>query len=228
MSAALATAETTGSLDASAPRSGDANARHWGDVSPRRQRRPATPALTLAGVGKIYATHGAVEAVRTVDLEVAPGELVAVLGPRGSGTSTLLAMIAGLETPTSGRIASRGRRVRNPGMDRPLLFSDAGVLPWLDARQNVEVALRERRLAAFERAAIARRCLDLVSLHHLEHTRASDLSLGQQQRVALARALAGDPTVVLLDAPFTALDPRTRASLHKPARATCSASTRAA
>ena len=176
--------------------------------------RRSEPTLRLAGIGKTYTSHDAVEAVRAVDLDVAAGEFVCVVGPRGSGTSTLLAMVAGLEPVTRGRITSGGRRVRGSGSDRALLIKDAGLLPWLDARRNVELALRHRRLAAFDRAAIARRCLDLVSLHRFEATPAVQLTAAQQHRVALARALASDPTVLLMDEPYADLDPKTRASLH--------------
>lgn len=176
--------------------------------------KPA-PLLRLSDLGKTYTTHDAVEAIRAVDLEVAAGELVAVVGPRGSGTTTLLAMIAGLEPPTRGRISIEGRRIRGSGSDRALLIKETGLLPWLDARRNVELALRERRVPAFERAAIARRCLDVVSLHRFESTIAAQLSPTQQYRVALARALATDPTVLLMDEPYADLDPKLRISLHE-------------
>jgi NitT/TauT family transport system ATP-binding protein len=172
------------------------------------------PTLRLAAVGKTYTAHDAVEAVHTVDLDVAAGELVCLVGPRGSGTSTLLAMVAGLEPATRGRITSGGRRVKGSGPDRALLIKDAGLLPWLDARRNVELALRHRRLAAFDRAAIARRCLDLVSMHRFESTPAVELSAAQQHRVALARALAADPVVLLMDEPFADLDPKARVAMY--------------
>jgi ABC-type sugar transport system ATPase subunit len=126
-------------------------------------RTPALPLLRLSNVGKTHTTHDAVEAIHSVDLEVTSGELVAVVGAPGCGTTTLLAMVAGLEPTTRGRITCNGRRVRGTGPDRALLIKEAGLLPWLDARRNVELALRDRRIPAFERAAIARRCLDVVS-----------------------------------------------------------------
>jgi len=172
------------------------------------------PALHLAGVGKTYTNHDAVEAIRAIDLDIRAGELVCVIGPRGAGSSTLLAMIAGLESATRGRITSAGRRVRTHGPDRVLLGKDTGLLPWLDARRNVELALRDRKLPAFERAAIARRCLDLVSMHSFETTRTADLPAARQHRLALARALATAPAVLLMDEPWADLDPKTRASLH--------------
>ncbi len=172
------------------------------------------PALHVAGVGKTYTNHDAVEAIRAIDLDVRAGELVCIIGPRGAGSSTLLAMIAGLEPPTRGRITSAGRRVRARGSDRVLLGKDTGLLPWLDARRNVELALRERKLAVFERAAIARRRLDLISMHRFETTRTAELSPARQHRVALARALATDPDVLLMDEPFADLDAKSRAAMH--------------
>lgn len=173
------------------------------------------PALRLSGVGKAYTNHDAVEAVGSIDLDVAPGEFVAIVGPRGCGTSTLLAMIAGLEPATRGTITSGGRRVRRSGTDRALLGKETGLLPWLDARRNVELGLRARRLPSFERAAIARRCLDVVSLHRFETTTAAALSPAQQHRVALARALANDPAILLMDDPYADFDPKARTALHR-------------
>lgn len=173
------------------------------------------PALRLSGVGKAYTNHAAVEAIGSIDLEVSPGELIAVLGPRGCGTSTLLAMIAGLEPATRGRIVSGGRRVRRSGADRALLGKETGLLPWLDARRNVELGLRGRKLPSFERAAVARRCLDAVSMHRFETTTVAALSAEHQHRVALARALAGNPAILLLDDPYADFDPKVRASLHR-------------
>ena len=171
-------------------------------------------ALRLASVGKTYTMHGAAEAIRSIDLDVRPGELVGVIGPRACGTSTLLAMIAGFELPTRGRITADGRRVRTRATDRVLVGSDTGLLPWLDARRNVELALRERRLPEFERAALARRALDLVSLHRFATTPAGELSLAHQHRVALARALVTAPTLLLMDDPYRDLDAKNRAALN--------------
>jgi len=178
---------------------------------PEAQASLVRPSVQLANVGKV---HGGVELLRGVDCDVAPGELVCVIGPPGSGTSMLLAMVAGLEDASSGRILCHGRPVRRTGSDRALLGQNPGLLPWLDARRNVEFALRQSPLAAFERAAIARRCLDQVSMHRLASTLADELAEGDQHRVALALALAHDPAVLLFDEPFAGLDAHDRASLH--------------
>lgn len=116
--------------------------------------------LRPSGGGKTYTTHDAVEAIRRIDLDVPAGELVAVVGPHGSGRPRCTHWIPGLKPATRGRITVPGRRIRGISPDRARLIKEAGVPPWLDARRNVELALRKRRIPAFERAAIARRSLD--------------------------------------------------------------------
>ena len=187
----------------------------WSRVTARPTRRRPVPALRLTGIRKSFHTRDGERCVLGgIDLDVAPGEVVCLVGPRGAGTSMLLSIAAGFESATQGTVGSLGKRVRRPGDDRPLLFRDAGLLPWLHARGNVELALRDSHLPAFERAAIARRCLDLVSLHRFEDTPARELSDANQQRVALARALAVEPAVLLMDEPFVHAEGRTRERLH--------------
>jgi len=122
-----------------------------------RTPRPSEPALRLAGVTKTYTAHDAVEAVRTIDLDVAAGEFVCVVGPRGSGTSTLLAMVAGLEPATRGRITSAGRRVRGSGPDRALLIKDAGATSSWRCAIGVSPPSTARRLRVV--ASIWSRCI---------------------------------------------------------------------
>jgi molybdate transport system ATP-binding protein len=156
------------------------------------------------------------------ELAVAPGELVALLGPSGSGKTTLLRAIAGLHHPTSGRIACNGEvwldtaagiawppRRRRAG----LVFQSYALFPHLTALANVVAAMGHRPAAERERRA--RELLALLHLAGLEQRRPAELSGGQQQRVAVARALAREPTVLLLDEPFSAVDLVTRRKLHR-------------
>jgi NitT/TauT family transport system ATP-binding protein len=143
-----------------------------------------------------------------VDLTVAPGEFVCLLGASGCGKSTLLNLIAGLAEPTSGTIAVSARRPA-------LMFQEPALLPWLTAAGNVELALKARGVGRSERRAEARRLLELVNLGGQERKRVHELSGGMRQRVALARALAQDSSVLLMDEPFAALDAITRDVLHQ-------------
>lgn len=171
---------------------------------------PATPAVTLRGVTKTFdAAQGPV--IEDLSLDVAKGELVAVLGASGCGKSTLLGLVAGLDQPTSGQVVT-------PGGRPALMFQDAALFPWLTARGNVELALRLRRggerLDRRGRRAEASRWLDLVRLGQHADKRPHELSGGMRQRVALARALAQGAELLLMDEPFAALDAITRDVLH--------------
>ncbi|MEU8957649.1 ABC transporter ATP-binding protein [Streptomyces sp. NPDC048518] len=150
----------------------------------------------------------------TVRLRIAPGELVAVLGPSGCGKSTLLRTLAGLLPPLGGRVTQDGVPVRGPAADRALVFQEDALLPWRSVRANVELPLAIRRVGRAERRRAADDWLERVGLAGHARKLPRQLSGGQRQRVQLARALAGEPRAVLMDEPFGALDPHTRAGMQ--------------
>lgn len=150
-----------------------------------------------------------------VDLEAAPGEILVVVGPSGCGKSTLLRGIAGLLPVGRGRITVDGHPVTRPGPDRAMVFQEDALLPWLDVRRNIEFPLAVKRLAKAEREALARRWIEQVGLAGFEDHLPRQLSGGMRQRVQLARALIGAPPTVLMDEPFGALDPTTRAAMRR-------------
>ena len=163
--------------------------------------RPA-PAVQLSGVSKSF-DGAAPPVLDEIDLEVAAGELVCLLGASGCGKSTLLNLIAGLDRPTAGRI-------RVDGGHAALMFQEPALFPWLTTAGNVELALRLRKVPKSERRAEARRLLSLVRLDGAADRRVHELSGGMRQRVAMARALAQNSSVLLMDEPFAALDAITR------------------
>jgi NitT/TauT family transport system ATP-binding protein len=173
-------------------------------------------AVACRGVGKVWAqgTARAHEALRDVDLDVAPGEFVALLGPSGCGKSTLLYLIAGLEETTSGEIVSFGKRVASPSPDRSLIFQETSLFPWLTVWQNVSFGLSIRGDSLAARKIMAREALQRVGLAEAMEKRPDELSGGMRQRVAVARALAMRPKVLLMDEPFAALDVQTRQKMQ--------------
>ncbi|SHK05288.1 NitT/TauT family transport system ATP-binding protein [Pseudonocardia thermophila] len=171
-----------------------------------------TPAVALTGVHKTFGSGpSAVTALRDIDLAVAPGEFVCLLGASGCGKSTLLNLVAGLDRPTSGTLDVRTTRPS-------VMFQESALLPWLTAGRNVELPLRLAGMSRKERRARAEELLELVRLGGQAAKRPHELSGGMRQRVALARALAAatsvtdadTPGLLLMDEPFAALDAITR------------------
>ena len=150
-------------------------------------------------------------ALSDVSLTVADREFVAIVGPSGCGKTTLLNIVAGLLRYDVGHVAIDGRRVDGPGNDRAVVFQHASLLPWRTIAGNVRYGMEMHK--RFDAATIRQRTDDfirLVGLSGFERHYPSELSGGMQQRVNLARALAADPTVLLMDEPFAALDAQTR------------------
>jgi putative ABC transport system ATP-binding protein len=162
---------------------------------------------------KIYGLRVQVRALDDVNLEIAAGEMVAVMGPSGSGKSTLLNMLGALDVPTSGRVLVNGQdlgQLRNLDRFRSqavgFVFQMHNLIPTLTALENVEVPLRGQRMSGRERRQRAKALLALVDLSDRQHHLPSQLSGGQRQRVAIARALANDPQLILADEPTGNLD----------------------
>ena len=153
--------------------------------------------------------------LQNINLSLSEGECVVLIGPSGCGKSTLLNIIGGFDRPTSGRVLVHGNLVEGPGPDKAMVFQDYTMLPWLNARENVEIGLRVQGVSRTERRAAALHFLDLVGLADVEDRPSYKLSGGMQQRVAIARALALKPSVILMDEPFGALDAFQRAIMHR-------------
>jgi NitT/TauT family transport system ATP-binding protein/sulfonate transport system ATP-binding protein len=156
-----------------------------------------------------------VNVIDDISIDVRANEFVVILGPGQSGKSTLLRIIAGLETPTSGRVALDGRDVSGPGSDRGLVFQSYMLFPWKTVAGNVELGPRLRGVGKKERREIAQHYIDLVGLNGFEKHYPHQLSGGMKQRVGIARAYANNPTVMLLDEPFGQLDAQTRYFMEK-------------
>ena len=185
-------------------------------VSERIPPFSSRDAVVCRKVGKTWSpgtprTH---EALRGIDLDVAPEEFVVLLGPSGCGKSTLLYLIAGLEDTTSGELWSFGERVEQPSPQRSMIFQEASLFPWLTVAGNVAFGLAIAGLATEERMRRTRQALQRVGLLEAADKRPHELSGGMRQRVAVARALAMQPKVLLMDESFAALDVQTRARMQ--------------
>jgi NitT/TauT family transport system ATP-binding protein len=164
-------------------------------------------AVSVSEVSKVYGPAGShTFALDRMSLEVKEGEFCCLVGASGCGKTTLLNLIAGIDRPQNGKIEIQGRPA--------LLFQDAALFPWLTARQNIELALRLRRVPRSERADRAEALLEKMHLEGFGDRLPHELSGGMRQRVALARALAQEARVLLMDEPFGALDAITRDLLH--------------
>lgn len=169
--------------------------------------------LRIEGVSKSFPSRGGTLSVlEHIDLSVADGEIVVIVGHSGCGKSTLLKNIAGLERPTSGSITLDGTPITAPGPDRTMIFQEHRLLPWMTIIDNVAFGLQG--LPKAERLETARHYLDLVGLSEFERAYPAQLSGGMSQRAAIARALATKPEVLLLDEPFGALDALTKMDLQ--------------
>ncbi|MBG0562880.1 ABC transporter ATP-binding protein [Actinoplanes sp. NEAU-A11] len=175
-----------------------------------RLRAMSAVPLRLSGVGKAFTANGRRrEVLAGVDLEVAAGEVVALLGPSGCGKSTLLRLAGGLDTPTAGSVRVDGREVRGIEPRCAVVFQEPRLLPWRTIERNVAYGLPRGTTGETARDEV-RHWLSVVGLADFARHRPRQVSGGMAQRAALARALARRPGVLLLDEPFAALDALTR------------------
>ena len=172
--------------------------------------------LVLEHISKWFRTSSLhVQALDDVTLRIAEGEFVCLVGPSGCGKSTLLNLIAGLDRPDGGTVQADGQTISGPGPHRLMMFQEAALFPWLTVLGNVLFGLKlVRGLSASERREKAEYFLELVGLKRFMHSNVHELSGGMRQRVALARSLAPNPSVLLMDEPFGALDALTREQLY--------------
>ncbi|MFN5194993.1 MAG: ABC transporter ATP-binding protein [Cyanobacteriota bacterium] len=158
---------------------------------------------------------GRKEALRDVSFAVDSGQFVALVGSSGSGKSTVMRLIAGLEQPSAGRITIDDRLITAPGSDRGMVFQKYSLYPWLTAAQNVAFGMELQGLPRREIRERTGYFLEVVGLADAARRLPRELSGGMQQRVAIARALAAEPQVLLLDEPFGALDIQIRESMQE-------------
>jgi NitT/TauT family transport system ATP-binding protein len=156
-----------------------------------------------------------VAVIDPLDLSIAEGEFVVFVGPSGCGKTTVMRMVGGLETPTTGDVLLRGRPVTGPSREKGMVFQSYSSFPWLTVLRNIRFGLRYRRdVTEAEKDRIARHYLDIVGLAPFSDFYINRISGGMRQRVAIARTLAADPLVLLMDEPFGALDALTRERLQ--------------
>jgi len=174
--------------------------------------------IELASVSKVFtdaATGVDTVALRDINLTIADNEFCALLGPSGCGKTTILNLIAGFDTPSSGTLEVDGARVVAPGPDRGVIFQSLSLFPWLSAMDNLMFGPRVRRLNLKIEREKAQDLIRLVGLEGFENHLPHELSGGMQQRVAIARVLMNEPRVLLADEPFAALDEYTRRAMQE-------------
>ncbi len=154
-------------------------------------------------------------AIENLNLEVEDGEFLVIVGPTGCGKSTFLNLIAGFETPTSGKILLDGSKIEEPGPDRGFVFQDFALYPWRTVLENITFGLEVQDIPEDEAEKRAMEYVDMVGLDGFEDAYPHTLSGGMKQRVGLARALAYEPEILLMDEPFGALDAQTKKMMQR-------------
>jgi len=188
------------------------------ETMPQNEVKNHIAFLELSDVSIEFPTRkGPFKALDNVNLKIAKGEFISIIGHSGCGKSTVLNIVAGLYKATTGGVILGGKEVDEPGPDRAVVFQNHSLLPWLSCYQNVELAVKaifKKRMTKAEMKAWIEHNLHLVHMDHAMHKYPAEISGGMKQRVGIVRALAMQPTVLLMDEPFGALDALTRAHLQ--------------
>lgn len=188
------------------------------NIKIQNRAKHETAFLELSCVSMEFPTKkGPFLALDNVSLKIAKGEFISIIGHSGCGKSTVLNIVAGLNRSTRGGVILAGKEVNEPGPDRAVVFQNHSLLPWLTCYENVELAVRsifKGHMSKAEMRAWIVHNLELVQMEHAMHKYPAEVSGGMKQRVGIARALSMQPTVLLMDEPFGALDALTRAHLQ--------------
>ena len=181
--------------------------------------------ISIEGITKRFPAAGGGETAVFEDLwlSIRRGEFVCIIGHSGCGKTTVLNILAGLDTPSAGTVIVDNQAIEGPSLDRAVIFQGHALLPWRTVMGNVAYAVSSKRRHATKRevAAQAQKFIDLVGLTGAEHKRPAELSGGMKQRVGIARALSIEPKIMLMDEPFSALDALTRGTLQDEVRRIC-------
>ena len=175
----------------------------------------AADALAIHNVCRVFEGAGQrIEALRDINIHIAPSTIVSLVGPSGCGKSTLLRMVAGFDRPDSGAITLGGQPVVRPGPDRGIVFQQPQLFPWLNVHENVIFGPKMRGVAAASYLPAAERYLSAVGLAEFTRHYPYQLSGGMRQRLQIARVLINEPRILLMDEPFGALDYQTRLDMQ--------------
>jgi NitT/TauT family transport system ATP-binding protein len=188
-------------------------------IAPRRAAVPESPSslVRIAGLQKVYRTRDGneIHALKDIDLDIRAGEFISIVGPSGCGKTTLLKILAGILQRSSGEVVMKGRSLSGPSRELGVVFQAPVLLPWRTVLQNVMVPIEVQHRSRAEFTARARALIAMVGLAGFEHKYPSELSGGMQQRVGICRALVHDPSFLLMDEPFGALDAMTREQMNE-------------
>ncbi|MCH6267202.1 ABC transporter ATP-binding protein [Neobacillus citreus] len=172
--------------------------------------------VKIENLHKTYPSrNGEVTALNGVNLNIMENEFITVVGPSGCGKSTLLNIIAGLERPTSGKVLCDNQEINGTGTERGVVFQQYALFPWLTVKGNVQFGIHLQGIKGDEADQLAMKYIRMVDLEDFVDHYPKELSGGMKQRVAIARAYAANPSVLLMDEPFGALDAQTRTQLQE-------------
>jgi len=178
--------------------------------------RVASSKIYARNITKVYkSAKENVVAMSDINIDILENEFVCIVGPSGCGKSTLLRILGGLDEATSGKIYLGDRELSGPGADRGMVFQGYTLFPWLTVEENICFGLNIKKMPPAQSKEIVDKYLQIIGLTNFRKSYPKELSGGMKQRVAIARALANSPEVLLMDEPFGALDPQTKASMQE-------------
>lgn len=172
--------------------------------------------LSIENLTKVYKKDKKqFEAFKDINISLDKGEFLCILGPSGCGKTTLFNIIAGLDSPSHGRVMLKGNEVKKAGAERAVVFQEGALFPWLNVTQNIEFAMKEKYKDKKKRLKLVSDYIKMVRLENFANSNIHELSGGMKQRVAIARAFALESEILLMDEPFSALDEYNRKLLQE-------------